>query len=127
MKKINFLNVIKRKTRNTRKSVEKTFTKAKAIKRIKPFENALTEAHKIHYSRYIASWLRIYVKSHDITSIEAIYDENFIDWLINTGITEDEAWTIREMAVCGKMELEADASNFSKNHILNIDYIVEES
>ena len=67
------------------------------------FENKKTKEQEIHYSRYIISWINGggYEK-YD-------FSEEFEDWLKRNNCTEDEIRDIREMAMCGKMELEYDA------------------
>ena len=57
----------------------------------------------IHYSRYIASWRNMGGQ---------YFDKEFIEWLISEGFTDDEARDVREMAMCGKMELETNAKMF---------------
>jgi hypothetical protein len=57
----------------------------------------------IHYSRYIASWRNIGGK---------YFEEEFIEWLKSEGFNEDDARDVREMAMCGKMELEMSAKKF---------------
>ena len=57
----------------------------------------------IHYSRYIASWTN---------AGGQYFNEEFMEWLISEGFTEDKARDVREMAMCGKMELETSARMF---------------
>ena len=69
------------------------------------FENLKTH-NGIHYSRYIASW-------HNAGG--RVYDSLFEDLLRSTQqLTDDEIHDIREMATCGKLELEVSAREFLK-------------
>lgn len=71
------------------------------------FENKLTKAGQIHYSRYIASWYRsggIFISIHGA--------DGFVEWAMSVGATEEEANEMHEMACCGKMELEHSAEKF---------------
>ena len=74
----------------------------------KDFENAKTH-NGIHYSRYVASWLRKGGK---------IYPEGlFYRWLKEKEqLTEQEINDIYFMMQTGKMELEASAAEFMKEH-----------
>jgi len=63
----------------------------------------------IPYSRYIASW-------H--VAGGRIYDRLFEEWLRTTQqLTDDEIHDIKEMATCGKLELEESARLFLKDRI----------
>lgn len=64
------------------------------------FENKKTEGQKVHYSRYIASWKN--AGGH-------YYGEQFEKWLRSNGLTEQEISDVKELANCGKMELEVGA------------------
>ena len=66
-------------------------------------ENKITEAQWVHYSRYIASWQN---------SGGTYFGEQFAKWLKANGCTEKEVHDIREMATCGKLELEVSARKF---------------
>ena len=57
----------------------------------------------IHYSRYIASWINAGGK---------YFNEEFLEWLKSEGFEEDDARDVREMAMCGKLELETSAKKF---------------
>ena len=72
------------------------------------FENAKTKAG-IHYSRYVASWMRKGGK---------IYSEGlFYRWLKEKEqLTDDEINDIQFMMQTGKMELERSAEEFMKEH-----------
>ena len=72
------------------------------------FENAKTQKG-IHYSRYIASWMRMGGK---------IYPEGlFYKWLREVEqLTEEEISDISLMTMTGKMELETSAKTFMKKH-----------
>ena len=60
----------------------------------------------IHYSRYIASWYGVGGK---------YYGDKFAEWLKTTQeLTDDEIREIRELATCGKLELEYSAGQFLK-------------
>lgn len=97
-------------------------------RRVYNFENNKTEKHNIHYSRYIASWSKMYIERYkgDKLRLEyhAIYAQrghkcmfgpDFKNWLRSLGLTDDEVHDIYEMATCGKMELESSAKEFIDN------------
>ena len=66
--------------------------------------NNLKTHNEIHYSRYIASW-------HNAGG--RVYNSLFEDWLRSTQqLTDDEIRDIKEMATCGKLELEVSARSF---------------
>lgn len=67
------------------------------------FENLKTEKQGIRYSRYIASWINVGGQS---------FDTEFMDWLKSEGCTQREIIDIRELATCGKLELESSAKKF---------------
>lgn len=69
------------------------------------FENKKTEVQEVHYSRYIASWKN---------AGGNYFGEQFEKWLKSNGCTEKEISEIREMATCGKMELETTAEFYVK-------------
>lgn len=72
-------------------------------------ENKKVQATGIPYSRYIASW-------NIATKYKAGYSTYFTAWLEQCGCTHEEALEIREMAGCGKFELEQDARRFVETH-----------
>ena len=88
-------------------------------KKIGEFDNALTENHRVHYSRYVVSWLKAVLEHKDIltacNSVEIIFGNDFIDWLTSVGLTEDEIRFIRIIAMDGKLELEESASAWIQN------------
>lgn len=57
----------------------------------------------IHYSRYIASWRNMGGR---------FFDEEFKEWLRSEGFNEDEIREVKELAECGKLELEMAAKQF---------------
>ena len=69
-------------------------------------KNKKTKKGGIHYSRYIASWTKVYGNK---------FGDDFMDWLESIGVSEDEAMDIRFMAECGKMELEGSIAIFLHN------------
>lgn len=71
----------------------------------KDFKNAKTEVQGVHYSRYIASWLR---KGGDY------FGEQFEKWLRANDCTEQEISDIKFMATCGRMEQEMTAGYYVK-------------
>ena len=80
-------------------------------RKIASFENAITEAHNIHLSRYGASWINAggtFRTGRDI--------RNFRNWLESLELTEDEIVAAVEIATTGKLELEASAEEFMKEH-----------
>ena len=67
-------------------------------------ENKKVKATGIHYSRYIASWMN------------CGNEYGFEEWLKTMPeITEDERRDIKEMYMCGKLELETDIKKFLRN------------
>ena len=74
----------------------------------KAFENAKT--HKgIHYSRYIASWMRMGGKIYP--------DGLFFKWLEDVEkLTDEEIRDIKFMVMNGKMELESSARSFMRTN-----------
>lgn len=75
--------------------------------RPKEFTNSRTEKDGLNYSRYIASW---YNAGGKISTVEEF--NSFCKWLETLGLTRDEIDDITNMAMCGKMELEASAREF---------------
>lgn len=71
------------------------------------WENKVTTAHGIPYSRYIAS----YMKEAEKLGTK-VYRDSFEEWLLSIGVDEDEASDIVEMATNGKLELETSARIF---------------
>lgn len=61
----------------------------------------------IHYTRYIASWMRTVTNSSTYRDFE--------HWLISLGLPQDDINNILEIARGGKMELEHSAENFVIN------------
>lgn len=57
----------------------------------------------VHYSRYIASWKN---------SGGEYFGEEFEEWLRSEGFDEEEIRDVKEMATCGKLELEMAAKEF---------------
>lgn len=87
--------------------------KIRAIRRgtekVRDFDNAKTEKHNVHYSRYIASWINA---GGDLSTLDGWY--SFAFWLDTLGLTADEIYHIRVMATNGKLELENSAKEFIK-------------
>ncbi len=71
------------------------------------FENKYIEKHDAHYSRYIASYVKICSKLNR----QFKYWE-FKAWLTQLGLTEHEISDILWIADCGKLELETNARRF---------------
>lgn len=61
----------------------------------------------IHYTRYIMSWI-------NSGGAKFGFGFKFEAWLRSEGLTEDEIHDIKEMAMCGKLELEINAEAFIK-------------
>lgn len=72
------------------------------------FENKKTEKQGIRYSRYIASWINVGGER---------FGTEFMDWLKSEGCTPREIIDIRELAECGKLELEVSAKKFITNTV----------
>ena len=72
------------------------------------FENKKTEKQGIRYSRYIASWINVGGER---------FDTEFMDWLKSEGCTQREIIDIRQLAECGKFELELSAKKFITNTV----------
>lgn len=64
----------------------------------------------VHETRYIASWLKV---GGELNTYQDI--DNFRNWLLSLGLTEDEAYHVSNLATCGRIELEASARIFIKN------------
>lgn len=71
------------------------------------WENKVTSAHDVHYSRYIASYTKIAEKLG-----VRVYRKPFKEWLLSIGVNQDEASEIVDMATNGKLELETSARKF---------------
>lgn len=70
------------------------------------FENKTAPGTDIHYSRFIASWLK---------GTKAKIDwEDFYNWLIMLGVDQHTAYEIFNLATNGKLELETSAMLFLK-------------
>ena len=68
-------------------------------------ENKLVKG--VHSSRYIASWVR---SGGRLSKLEGTDD--FDGWLKSLGISDKEIDDIRELATCGRLELESSAKNY---------------
>jgi hypothetical protein len=66
---------------------------------------------EIHETRFIASWLRAGGQLYYVDDVD-----DFCKWLSSLGLNEDEVYHIRNMATCGKMELEHNAREFLNKH-----------
>jgi len=73
------------------------------------FENKVINGY-IYATRFIASWVR---KGGKLRYGEDI--DNFHEWLLSLGLSEDDANHIKFLATNGKLELEASAQKFLKN------------
>ena len=62
---------------------------------------------EIHETRFIASWLRAGGELYYVQDVD-----NFCEWLLSLGLSEDEVYHIRNLATCGKTELEHNAREF---------------
>ncbi len=72
------------------------------------FENKLTH-NGIHYSRYIASWVKILRRNH----MRPWFGSLFEQWLRETqGLNDDEVAEIILLAGNGKLELEESVQRF---------------
>ena len=69
------------------------------------FENILI--NDIHASRYIASWLNAGGALYYVEDVD-----QFCTWLKSMGLSDYEVLHIREIATCGKLELENSAKKF---------------
>lgn len=78
-------------------------------KKAATFENAKTKAHEIHYSRYIASWYNVGGRCDTLEDLL-----RFDEWLRSLDLNDADIYNIKELATCGKMELEALAKTFLK-------------
>ena len=65
------------------------------------------KVNDIHATRYIASWTRSGGKLYYLDDVEKFYN-----WLLSTGMTEDEAKQIKFLATNGKLELENSVKEF---------------
>lgn len=87
-------------------------------KNVNDFDNAKTEKHDVHYSRYIASWINA---GGDLSTLDGWY--SFAFWLNDLGLTDDEIYHIRVMATNGKLELENSAREFIKKAAIESELI----
>lgn len=69
------------------------------------FENVKVKG--IHATRYIMSYIRM---GGNLTKREGRGE--FENWLKSLGLNEEEIWSIVEIAVNGKLELELSATRF---------------
>lgn len=76
------------------------------------FENKLTENEKVHYSRYIASWVKV---AFGRGIFGGPYDGEFVEWLKTEGLTKAEINEIWNMATNGRLEQETRAKIFLKS------------
>ena len=74
------------------------------------FENRVINGY-IYETRFIASWLKV---GGQLRYGEDIDD--FYEWLLSIGVSEDDANHIVELATCGKLELEINAKKFLSEH-----------
>lgn len=72
------------------------------------FVNARTEYEGVHYTRYIASWLKVG------GSIDDCSTERFRDWLRHHHVTEDEINDIELIMDNGRLELQTTAKEWLK-------------
>lgn len=70
------------------------------------FENKQINGY-VYETRYIASWLR---SGGSLRYGEDV--DNFYEWLLSTGLTNNEAEHIKFLATNGKLELETSAKKF---------------
>ena len=76
------------------------------------FENNYSHNLKVHYSRYIASW----INAHGGRYKRELF-EGFRHWLRDEcKLTDDEIHDIWEMATNGKLELQENARRYLKNY-----------
>ena len=62
-----------------------------------------------YYSRVIASWTKVQPG-------RVYFGDKFKDWMRSIGIPEEDVQNIYQMATNGKMELEASARVYLKEH-----------
>lgn len=70
------------------------------------FENK--QWNGVHYSRYIASWVRVGGNIKD--------GGLFRKWLKSIGVPEEVTWDIYNLASNGKLELQTSAAKFLKGN-----------
>ena len=70
------------------------------------FENKAINGY-IYATRFIASWLRAGGQLKDGSDID-----DFNEWLLSLGLTEEDANHIKFLAENGKLELETSAKQF---------------
>lgn len=70
--------------------------------------NKKTEVVDVNYTRFIASWFNACKN----VGKNVYYDDEFVAWLTSMVIDKDTANDIRNIANCGKMELEDNARRF---------------
>ena len=72
------------------------------------FENK--EINGIHATRFIVSWLK---KGGELRYRKDIDD--FYNWLMSLGLSENDAIYIKKLATNGKLELQTSAMQYLKN------------
>ena len=76
------------------------------------FENRQINGYT-YATRFIASWVRVGGKLRTGED----YD-NFYEWLLSLGLSEDDAEHVKFLAENGKLELETSAKVFLKKHTI---------
>lgn len=71
------------------------------------FENKLDSKYKIHYTRWIMSWIREGGNCKDL--------DGFISWLDTLNLDDEDINNMSFMMSNGKMECETSAKKFLKN------------
>ena len=77
------------------------------IRRFIMFENLKDKKNKIHYTRYIMSWIREGGDCNDL--------DWFAEWLASLELDKEDISEIRFIMSNGKMELESSARKFLAN------------
>lgn len=72
------------------------------------FENRVIGG--LHATRWIASWHKVGGR------FDGVGQDQFIEWLMSNGISEDDAYLVRNLATCGKLEQQASAAQFLEDH-----------
>ena len=72
------------------------------------FENRVIGG--VHATRWIASWYMVGGR------FDGVGQDQFIEWLMSNGVSEDDAYLVRNLATCGRLEQQASAAQFLEDH-----------
>lgn len=92
----------------------------KKVNSVYNLKNARAEKSTIHYSRYIAAWLKEVLKREDIlvacNDMRIIFGDDFAAWLASEGLSDQEIMRTKVLATSGGVGLEASANDWIMTH-----------